>query len=303
MRALEIAARQHGVVTRQQAFKAGMSRRQVDAALDRGLLVTVHRGVYRAAGAKPTFEQSVLAACLAARGVASHSTAATLWQLRGWDTSLVEVTVLGRRGPRLEGVRGHSTDSLDRSDVTRRGQMPLTSPARTLLDLGAVGPLEAVEAAVEDAIHRRLVTPARLEAVLTRLGQPGRPGVATLRAILTERGAGAEATESLLEDAFLRLLRDAGLPSPERQYVIRMGAHLVRLDFAYPRWRIAFELDGLRWHSSRADLDRDRAKANLLAAAGWRLLRFGWADVHENGDEVVAVVDELLRVPTAVPAG
>ena len=299
MRALEIAARQHGLVTREQAVTAGMSRRQLDAALVQRTLIFVHRGVYRAGGSRPTFEQAVLAACFAARGVASHATPATLWEMRGWKTSTVEVTVAGRRQPELAGIIGHSTRRLDRADVVRRGPIPLTSPARTLLDLCSVGAPAAVESAVEDSLHRRLVTRARLEAVLNR-GSQGRPGVATLRKILADRDPRAAPTESVLEDAFVRLLRDAGLPVPARQYPVRVpGRPAVRIDFAYSARRVAIELDGRRWHSGRADLERDRAKSNVLVALGWRLLRFGWADVHDRGAGVVAAVAELLRAEGA----
>lgn len=300
MRALDIAARQHGVVSREQALAAGMSRRQLDDALARGTLAAVHRGVYRAGGSPETFEQSVVAACLATRGWASHATAATLWDLRGWRSARIEVTVVGRRQTRLDGVVGHRTTRLDPVDVARRGAIRLTSPARTLLDLGAVGPPDAVESGVEDALHRRLVTVAQLRATLARLGRSGRPGVATLRAVLAARDPAAAPTESVLEDAFVRLLREAGLPRPARQYPIRApGRPAVRIDLAYPSHRLAIELDGRRWHSARVDVDRDRSKSNLLAALGWSLLRFGWTDVHDHGTDVVGAVADLLRAEGA----
>ncbi len=67
----------------------------------------------------------------------------------------------------------------------------------------------------------------------------------------------------------------------------------MRLDFAYPVERLGLELDGRRWHASRADRERDRSKANLLGALGWRLLRFDWSDVHDHGDEVLRLVAGL----------
>ena len=136
--------------------------------------MAVHRGVYKAGGSPPTFEQSVVAACVAAGGVASHATAATLWEMRGWSTARVEVTVAGRRRPELPGVVGHCTGRLDRVDVARRGSITLTSPARTLLDLGAVGRPEAVEFALEDALHRRLVTTRQIGGA-GRSPRPPRP--------------------------------------------------------------------------------------------------------------------------------
>lgn len=277
-----------------------MSRRQLDRALASGALVPVHRGVYRARGANVTFEQSVIAACLAARGVASHATAAVLWEMRGWRSGAVEVTVAGRRRPELAGVRGHCTDRFDRGDVARRGAIPLTSPARTLFDLGTVGPPQAVESAIEDSLHRGLVTRRQLEAVLARLGHQGRRGSAALRTFLADRDPAVAPTESVLEDAFVRLLREAGLPAPARQHPVRApGGRELRIDFAYPSHRLAIELDGRRWHSARADVERDRSKSNLLAALGWRLLRFGWSDVHDRGAVVVGAVAGMLRAEGA----
>ena len=66
------AVRQHGLVTRAQLLAAGLTERQIDRRLGTGQLLVVHEGVYRLPPVKPTYEQAVLAACLATGGVASH---------------------------------------------------------------------------------------------------------------------------------------------------------------------------------------------------------------------------------------
>src|SRR5688500_11746579 len=80
-----IAVRQHGLVTRSQLLAAGLTERQVDRRIGLGQLVVPHKGVYGVPAAKPSYEQALLAACLASRGVASHRSGARLFGLRGFE--------------------------------------------------------------------------------------------------------------------------------------------------------------------------------------------------------------------------
>ncbi|MDQ6727744.1 MAG: type IV toxin-antitoxin system AbiEi family antitoxin domain-containing protein, partial [Actinomycetota bacterium] len=231
---LRRAAGQHAVVLRRQAMDLGMTSRQVQTRIGAGLIVPVHRGVYRMAGSVVSPEQDLRAACLAAgRGaVASHRGAAWLWSLRGFDNPAREITVRGGQ-PSLPGIVVHRSSSLGPVDVSRTRCVPVTTPARTIFDLGAVVEVEAVECAMEDALLRRLVTFEVLSAAVRRLGGRGRPGSSVVRRLLAERDPAAAPTESVLEDDLLRVLRRAGLPEPVRQH--RVGG--VRLDFAYPTVR------------------------------------------------------------------
>lgn len=289
------AQRQHAVIGHAQLVAAGLSRRQVERLVAVAALVGVHRGVYRVGGAPETWEQRVMAACLASAGVASHRSAAALWGLRGCESEAVEVTVAGRRRPALAGVTGHTTARLDAVDVCERRGIPVTTPARTLLDLGGVLPAEVVEGAMEDALHRGVVSAAALERTLGRAGAMGRNGTATLRALLAGRYPGLAPTESPLEDDLVRLLHRSGLPEPVRQHVVgRPGDHLVRVDLAYPHHRVAIEAQGAAWHTGRARLQRDCDRLNLLTALGWRVLAFTSDDVRRRPRAVVASVGAAL---------
>lgn len=239
-----------------------------------------------------------MAACLAAgpSAVASHRSAALLWGFRGAEDAPTEITVEGHRHRQLTDVVVHRTDKLAAADVSRRSRIPITTPARTLLDLGAVVPTHVVEPALEDALLRRLVSFVLLERTLERLGGAGRNGSGVLRRLLEERDPAAAPTQSVLEDALLRLLRRAGLPEPARQY--RVGR--VVLDFAYPALRLGVEADSRIWHGGRADVQRNSDKANLLLAHGWRVLHFTWADVRRRPDDVVARLARELAL--ACPA-
>ena len=288
------AAEQLSLVGRREALDLGLTERQLELRVSAGMLVRVQPRVYRVAAAAPSWEQAVLAASLAAGpdAVVSHRAAARLWGLRGATSQIVDVTVrsAGRRS--LSGAVVHRTTKLEPVDRTTRQEVPVTTPARTLLDLGAVAAVPLVESALEDALLRRLVTFDLLTRTVERLGGPGRRGAGVLRRLLEARGPGAAPTESPLEDALFRLLRRAGLPLPVRQYEV--GG--VRLDMAYPDRRLGIEADSRIWHGGRDDVQRNSDKANLLLAHGWRVLHFTWGDVHDRPDYVVAGVAKELAV-------
>ena len=291
-----LAGRQHGVVSARQLCQVGLSARQIELRVENGMLVPLHRGVYRT-GAPRTREQVLIAACLATRGVASHRSAAALWELRGQDGDFVEITVEGRRRSELAGVVAHTTARLDRSDVTVRRGIPVTTPARTLLDLGAVVSFAEVEVAVEDALHRRLATYEGLVRQLERSGAPGRNGTGVLRAVLAARDPRAAPTESLLEDVLVRILRRGGLPAPVRQHRVRAPGHApVRVDLAYPGERIAIEAQSVAWHAGKEDLQRTCRKRNLLVALGWCLLEFTWEDTRERPELICETVRRARQV-------
>jgi very-short-patch-repair endonuclease len=283
-----LAAGQHSLAHRTQALELGMTARQLEDRVASGLLIPEHRGVYRLAGAPRTVEQAMLAACMAAGGgaVASHRSAGVLWGLRGLEATATEIIVPATRCPTLRSVIVHRTDRLDPVDVSRRRRIPVTTPVRTLLDLGAVVPAPVVESALEDALMRRLVTFALLTATLERLGRAGRNGAGVLRALVEERDPATAPTQSVLEDRLFQLLRRAGLPEPVRQYEVAG----VRLDGAYPHLRLGIEADSRVWHGGRLDVQRNSDKANRLVAHGWRVLHFTWFDVTRRGRYVVSSV-------------
>jgi very-short-patch-repair endonuclease len=287
-----LAARQYSLATYAQATALGMTARQVQDRVAAGMLERVHRGVYRLAGATVCAEQEALAACLAVdgRAVASHRSAGALWGFRAVEAAGPEITTLGTACPTLAGVLVHRTDRLDHIDVSRLRRIPVTTPARTLLDLGAVAPVHVVECALENALLRQLVSMSLLNATLARLGRPGRRGAGVLRGLVEERDPAIAPTESVLEDALLRLLRKAGLPEPVPQYEVAG----VRLDFAYPTLKLGVEADSRIWHGARADVQRNSDKANLLLMHGWRVLHFTWFDVQHRPEYVVDTVRRAL---------
>jgi hypothetical protein len=210
-----------------------------------------------------------------------------------------EITVPGTRRPRLAGVVVHRTDRLDGEDVGLTTGIPVTSVARTVLDLGSILHVDRLRTAVEDALLRRLTTPLDLVCILERLGGPGRRGAADLRAVIAGL-VPAPVLESRLEAALLRLIRASGAPPPTTQHeVVVAGGRRVRFDFAWPRRRVAVEADGRRWHATSVDFERDLARHNAVTAAGWCLYRYGWADVHRRPDRTLADIAAALSTAGA----
>ena len=103
----------------------------------------------------------------------------------------------------------------------------------------------------------------------------------------------------------MRLLRRAGLPEPARQHWVSVpGQAPVRLDLAYPGKRLGIEVQGMAWHTGRADFQRDCQKRNLLVALGWRLLEFTSDDIRGAPRQTVdAVAAALTAVARAVQNG
>ena len=293
-----LAARQYLLAHRHQALELGDERPTASGPVVVRLAVPVHQSVYRVGDAPPSPEQALLAACLAMGpgASASHRSAAALWRMRGAELGAPEITVADGRHRPLHGVVVHRTDRLEAIDVSRVRRIPVTTPARTLLDLGAVAPAEVVESALEDALMRRLVTFRPLTDTRARLGRSGRNGAGVLRDLVEGRDPATAPPQSVLEDGLLRLLRQGRLPEPVRQHEV--GG--VRLDFAYPHVRLAIEADSRIWHGGRLDIQRNSDKGNVLVARGWRVLHFTSADVRRRPAYVVDCV--AREVALAWPA-
>ena len=291
-RLLALASRQYGLLTRRQWLDAGLTQRQLEYAVRSGALRAIYRGVYAVVGSRLCFERDVLAACLATGGVASHRCAAHLWGFRKFERQVVEVLVVSGHTPNLHGVTVRRTGRLDPSERTRLGMLPLTSRARTLLDLVSVTP-ELVEGALDGTLHRRQLSLRTLQRVLDQAG-PRHPGHRALAPLLAARLAGRRPTESELEDDLLAVLRRYGLPEPVPQYAYRGR----RIDFAYPELVLGIEAMGIEAnsvaaHAAKEDVQRNAEKANDLLE--WWLLYFTYDDVHGNPAEVARRVEDAIQ--------
>jgi very-short-patch-repair endonuclease len=186
---------------------------------------------------------------------------------------------------------------LPQSDIaTIRGWPPVTTVVRTLRDLGTILGIDEVERALESALRRRLVSVTEVSAIAGHAG--GRRGVPVLRRVLSRRPADAPATESDVETRFLQLCRRGGIDEPVRQYPQLVGGQRVRFDFAWPRPRIAAEIDGAATHAGDA-LGPDLRRQNRIVLGAWIVIRFTWEDVVRYPDYTLSVVRDAHRLGLA----
>ena len=228
-------------------------------------------------GAPTSSRQELVQACLLFEGVVAGRSAAVVHGLLGFRPHDAEVVTMRSFRSLPPGVIVHRTKYLPPEDVTAVGGLPVTTPARTLLDLGGLVSSKLVARAAADALARNMVTPLLLADQLRRAGISGRPGTAVLRAFLASLGnlEPGPVSESDLEDAMLEVIARAGLPPPVRQFELReQGVVLGRLDAAYPKKLIALEADGYEFHSARSDWLHDRRRQNAFESRGWGFLRF-----------------------------
>lgn len=299
-----LARRQHSVFTGRQAVAGGVSRKALRARLATGHLDRVAPDVFHIAGTPVTWQAMVTAAVLAAGpgAVASHRTAAALWGLDDFPRGTPEVTV--PRGVRLrrEGVRVHSSTDLDRCGLRVRDGITVTDPARTLLDLARGTSDRRLLEAIESARRLRLTSWAELVATLAKHARRGRPGIRRLRRVIAANIHREEVTDSNLELLFLALLREHGLPEPELHFrLLDEGGHLIaEIDLAYPRLRIAIELDGAV-HREREVFERDRPRQNGIVLAGWTVLRFTWRDLVARPEQIVVAVRAAIALAERRP--
>lgn len=295
-RCLDLASAQRGLVTLDQAVGTGMSPSRVQRLVQAELWTRAHHGLFRIEAYPRSWEQEVMAACMWGGDgtVASHRAAARLLGL-GIEWAPVEILRTTRtRAP--APIKAHHTDTLEPVDTSRAQGIPVTSPARTLIDLGAVARRPVVEGAFEAALRLRLTSVWQLIDRLDVLGKPGRRGTATIRQVLRQRDPRLAPTASELESLLWQIISASRLPLPERQFHIfdRDGV-IGRVDFAYPEHRLVIEAQSVRWHTPQERLLSDMERRTRLMLIGWRVLEVPWRDIVRRRRTVVERIDQALR--------
>jgi hypothetical protein len=277
-----IASAGHGVVTRAELLRAGISTEEIRQRLLSGALLYEHRGVYRVGYRAPSIEATYLAAVRACgeRALLSGRAAGHLLGALKGPPPPPEVTAPTER--RIPGVTTRRERHLDPRDATTWRAIPVTTMARTLVDLAAVLSVDDLARACHEAGIRHATTPHAVEAVLAR--RPNSPGATTLRRIL--RGD-VHVTLSALESRFLARLKQAGLTLP----MTNQPAGGRR----WPTHRLTVELDGYRYHHSRHAWEQDRRREREARARGDEFRRYTYADVVEDPQPMLAELRALLQ--------
>jgi hypothetical protein len=293
----ELAGRQHGVVARPQLPELGLSRHAVGRLLERGRLHVVHRGVYAVGYRKLTRRGAWIAAVMAAGegAVLSHRSAAALWGIRETARPVIDVTV--PRDVRRARLCVHRT-ALPPDEVTTHDAIPVTTPARTLLDLATVLDEHKLARAAERAEALRLTSPTSLADLVERY--PKRPGTPNLKRLIEENKIVPTTTANDLERRFLTFLDANELPRPLVNE--SLDPHKTP-DFRWTDARLVIELDGFESHGTRAAFERDRARDRALLARGWRVARITKRQLEDAPAEIADQLKTLLRsATTAAPA-
>jgi very-short-patch-repair endonuclease len=275
---LEIAAladAQYGVVSRAQLLQAGFTSREIDRRSEAGRLIRMWQGVYAVGHKRLRVEGRWTAAVLACgKGAAlSHQTAAAVWELRQVGSGAIHITVPGDGGrKRRAGIKLHRSATLTAKQVTREHGLPVTTPARTIIDLARTLNADELERIVDLADHRGLIDFAALRSTRS----------VSLKAVL--RAYNPAPTRSELERAFLRLCDKHGIERPETNAIVEG----VLVDFVWRDRRLVVEVDGYTYHRAPSRFETDRERDAHLTVRGWRALRFTWRHVMERPAWVAA---------------
>jgi very-short-patch-repair endonuclease len=211
--------------------------------------------------------------------VLSHRSAAALWQLVAVDGPHPDVTTVVRR-TRHPGIAGHAA-SLSSRETTVRMAIPVTTPARTLVDLAHELDERELVRAVREAQFRRLFDRGAVRASLVR--RPSR----ALRELLDDTAV----TQTGLEDRLLAICDRHRIPRPRTQQRLVAG----RVDFVWPAERLVVETDGWEAHSTAVAFQADRTASNALQLAGYAVLRFTYADLKRRSRLVARQIRAALR--------
>jgi very-short-patch-repair endonuclease len=264
-----LATRPHGIFTTVELEAAGVARASIVDRVRAGRLHRLHRGVYSIVPFHLLRVEGRWLAAVRACGegaALSHPSAAALWDMRAIPSGPIHISVpttAGRRG--REGIAIHRSSTLSRpNQVTVRNQIPVTTAARTLSDLRRILPRGQYMAALGRAARQGLDTgPHRY---------PDDP----------------ESSE--LERRMLALCRRHSLPLPLTQQII--GPYTV--DFLWPPVNLIVETDGWEAHRTRTAFESDRSRDAWLTAQGYRVLRFTWYQLTEEGPKVARTVRRIL---------
>jgi very-short-patch-repair endonuclease len=283
-----IAARQHGVVSFRQLIGAGLGKNAIARRTQSGRLHRVRRGVYAVGHPGLSSEEVWTAAILAcgngfagaARGsvltawgaALSHRSAAGLfWDLLPVGDLPVDVNCPGDGGrQKRKGIRLHRSKSLSGEHVTLRRGIPVTTPARTISDLGGV-------------VSARLVRRATRQAEILGL--------------LTGSGIVTDHSRSDVERDFLRLCLRHRIPRPEVN--VQVGRWTV--DFLWRRLRVAVETDSYRFHRGSVAFEDDHSRDLGLRSLGFEVRRYTAAQIDDSPPQVAADLRKALALDALAP--
>ncbi len=288
-----MSGRQHGVVSHAQLRSIGFSQDAIDHRVARRRLIRLWPRVFAVGDLALPANGRTLAAVLTSGPeavVSGHTAASTLGLLQWRDP--IEIIAPRRRRPK-PGIEVR-VEALPADERTVVGGIPTTTPTRTIFDLARVLDVASLRSLLDDARRMRLPLEPSLNELLDR--NRARPGAKAIRLLLAEIEAHRGVTRSVFEAAFLPFLASIGLPSPIVNHPIDCAGEVFLLDLAWPGRGLAIELDGHAYHSTRAQLERDKRRDRKLSANGYRVLRITWRQFEAERGELAQDLREAFAL-------
>lgn len=267
--------KQHSAAAIPQALGLGVARHRLDRMVRSGYLRRVTYGIVAPNGTSPTWEHRAMVGVLrCGYGTLDGRILAALFgrtaaALHGWEDKPTEIDVTTtRRVDPSEGYRFHRTSRLPGNEIVLVEGIPVTDPARTLLDVCDVAPHRA-RTLFYRAIRRGSLTPEELSRRCELEARRGRGGIALARKIVGDCAPGAEKAKSAREDEVYGWLVEDGLPAPERNFKICSSFGWDwEIDLFYPGKQHGIEVSPYWHHSDVTTYERDNLKTNDLASMG-----------------------------------
>lgn len=287
-----LGARQYGAVSLEQAVELGVSpvtlrRRATAEGWQRPF-----PGIFLLAGSADSALRTHSAAMLAVGGAVALARESAAWLSGASDPAPHHVELIipaTRRAPMLSGVKVIRSRTIDHTQVEAVRGLPVTTMARTIVDLAAVHDIDALRGLLIKARQRRKVGLDEVLLLLDRLGSA--PGASRLRHVLGQLDV--EVVDSVLERLVRQLLRRHGLvPYPAPYPLILDDGRTVHLDIAFPEYLIWIEVDGFSGHSKPEQLDVSDRRQNAICALGWSPIRVTWLR-YQN--DKAGIIEDVCR--------
>lgn len=285
----ELAGAQHGVVATWQLLELGYSHDAIRRRIETGRLHRIHRGVY-AVGHRRLGPDGIRMAAVLCGGedaLLSHRSAGSLWAIAPYAGSHLDVTVRHRR--KEPEITWHRTRRLHPDDRAELRGIPVTSVARSLLDLAEVVNESRLERALEAAERLQLFNLRKVNELLER--SRGRRGVKPLTALLGRQTDQPPETRSDLERDFIAFCDERGIDRPG----INVLVEGYEVDGCWPEAKLIVELDSWEFHRPREAFERDRKRDTKLMIAGYRTVRVTSRRMRQDGDELETDIRGLLE--------
>jgi very-short-patch-repair endonuclease len=294
---MRVAETQRGVIHRDQISLAGLTRSAIAHRRRIGWLHPLLSDVYLLGRARIEPFGWETAAVLQYRGfvVVSHASAAALWNQLPSPPATPTVTIVGRDARSTTRLTIHRVAAISPADIVLHRGLPVTSPARTLIDRAASLPQMELENELLEMLRHRLVTREQIRAAIA--WAPGRAGTGKLRALVDGSIAPAR-TRSHYERKLRALLSAADLP-PARINDKVLGHEV---DFHWPQHKLIVEFDGYQFHAGRRAFEQDRLRDQRLVGAGYRVLRITARQLDQTPYAVIARIAAALALPGASAA-